>query len=356
MPKYDVQCLNLEAIRLSARVQQRVEMNMAMVGEYAESMQRDDVFPPIDVFYDGKDYWLADGFHRVEAIRKNEQHTVRATIHTGTERDALLHAASANATHGLRRSNADKRKAVTTLLEDHEEWAKWSDREIGRHVGVSHNLVSNLRHILSSDDSMDVPSQDGRTFIHPKTGQPTTMRTGNIGQPDTAAIDTEYTDLTPTSPAAPAPQPDAAAVQHGVSHVKIPQRRRRTASPPPQAITPPANEAFEYLKKWWIKAPADEQQMFLQWHWAELDDNAQAAFLMEIGVMKPWQDPRLPRRDRVKEAFRQSHGKIITISHITDITHLDSGDVSRVLVSLKKQGTIKQIRDGVYSTKMKGNA
>ena len=61
--------LDVAAIRLSARVQQRVEMNMAMVGEYAESMQRDDVFPPIDVFYDGEDYWLADGFHRVEAIR-----------------------------------------------------------------------------------------------------------------------------------------------------------------------------------------------------------------------------------------------------------------------------------------------
>jgi len=47
-------------------------------------------------------------------------------IINGTQRDAILHSVGANATHGLRRSNQDKRKAVVTLLEDNE-WCQWSD-------------------------------------------------------------------------------------------------------------------------------------------------------------------------------------------------------------------------------------
>jgi hypothetical protein len=38
----------------------------------------------------------------------------------------VLHSAGANAMHGLRRTNADKRRTVMLLLQD-EEWAAWSD-------------------------------------------------------------------------------------------------------------------------------------------------------------------------------------------------------------------------------------
>ena len=38
----------------------------------------------------------------------------------GTQRDAILWSISANATHGLRRTNEDKRRAVTRLLQDPE--------------------------------------------------------------------------------------------------------------------------------------------------------------------------------------------------------------------------------------------
>ena len=43
---------------------------------------------------------------------------------------AVRHFADDDA-HGLRRSNADKRRAVLTLL-NNEEWAKWSAREIAK--------------------------------------------------------------------------------------------------------------------------------------------------------------------------------------------------------------------------------
>nr|WP_244557034.1 hypothetical protein [Fulvimarina manganoxydans] len=100
-----------------------------------------------------------------------------ADIRQGTRRDAILHSVGANATHGMRRTNADKRRAVTRLLED-AEWAAWSDREIARRCGVSQPFVGSMRESHTDNGYQYEP----RTFIHPKTGQPTQMSTANIGR------------------------------------------------------------------------------------------------------------------------------------------------------------------------------
>jgi hypothetical protein len=68
-------------------------------------------------------------------------------VHQGTARDALLFALGSNTTHGLRRTPADKRRAVEVMLRD-EEWAKWSDREIARLCDLSHAFVSGVRREL----------------------------------------------------------------------------------------------------------------------------------------------------------------------------------------------------------------
>jgi hypothetical protein len=73
-------------------------------------------------------------------------------------RDAVLHSVGANATHGLRRTNEDKRRAVETLLND-EKWYLWSDRQIARQCQVSHSLVSKIRQELTGRN----PSQSVRT-------------------------------------------------------------------------------------------------------------------------------------------------------------------------------------------------
>jgi predicted HTH domain antitoxin len=56
----------------------------------------------------------------------------------------VLYSVGANAAHGLRRTNEDKRRAVETLIND-EEWATWSDREIARACGVSGKFVAAVR-------------------------------------------------------------------------------------------------------------------------------------------------------------------------------------------------------------------
>lgn len=83
----------------------------------------------------------------------------------GTQRDAIPYSVSANSKHGLRRTNADKRKAVLTLLND-EEWSEWSDREIARRCEVSNRVVSNYREesTVNRSQSGKGKAADGRTI------------------------------------------------------------------------------------------------------------------------------------------------------------------------------------------------
>lgn len=136
--------LNLNAIRIDGGTQSRVEINMEVVGDYAEAIKSGIEFPAVVVFHDGADYWLADGFHRYHAHKQAGKASIGAEVHNGTQRDAVLHSLGANGTHGLRRTNADKRKAVAAMLAD-AEWSQWSDRKIAEACGVGHPMVAAMR-------------------------------------------------------------------------------------------------------------------------------------------------------------------------------------------------------------------
>ena len=127
--------------------QMRVEMKPDVVREYADDMAAGAILPPVVVYHDGTDYWLADGFHRVEAARKLERETIDAEVLEGDERQAILHGCGSNASHGLRRTQADKRRAVERLLRD-EEWGKWSNRKIAEVARVDHKTVATVRREL----------------------------------------------------------------------------------------------------------------------------------------------------------------------------------------------------------------
>src|SRR5204863_6394655 len=124
--------------------QARVGLDAGTVDDYATALAFGETFPPIVVFFDGADHWTADGFHRLAAARRAHVETLDAEVIVGTKRDALLYAVGANASHGLRRTNADKRRAVGLLLAD-AEWRAWSDREIARRCAVDHRFVADVR-------------------------------------------------------------------------------------------------------------------------------------------------------------------------------------------------------------------
>ncbi|MBW4677069.1 MAG: ParB N-terminal domain-containing protein [Desmonostoc geniculatum HA4340-LM1] len=141
--------LEISLILTDGGTQSRASLNQELIDEYAEAMTTGANFLPVTVFYDGTNYWLADGFHRLEATKKIGSSTIAVEIRQGTRRDAVLYSVGANATHGLRRSNADKRRAVLTLFND-LEWSQWSNNEIAKQCGVAEWLVRKLKEELSS--------------------------------------------------------------------------------------------------------------------------------------------------------------------------------------------------------------
>lgn len=139
--------IKISEIIADPKLQSRQGMDSAVVAEYAEAMRGGAVFPPIVVFAAADIVWsyvLADGFHRHAATVEAGFSEIEAEVRIGGRREALLYSLGANASHGLRRTNEDKRKAVETLLLD-PEWAKWSDREIARHANVSAPMVGKIR-------------------------------------------------------------------------------------------------------------------------------------------------------------------------------------------------------------------
>ena len=161
----------LHAIRIDGGTQPRTEIHEATVAEYAEAMRQGVNLPPLVLFFDGAELWLADGFHRYHACQKLGLVATGAEIHNGTRRDAVLYAVGANATHGLQRTNADKRRAVKMLLDD-PEWAEWSDREIARICQVSASLVDSVRQSSLLENAVSEPAQRTYTTKH---GTQTTM-------------------------------------------------------------------------------------------------------------------------------------------------------------------------------------
>lgn len=104
-------------------IQTRAATDAATIDEYAEAAQRGAKFPPVSVVSDATrgTLWLWDGTHRVEAARKIGKSRIRADVAEGTYADALRLALCANATHGLRRSNADKRKTLEMAWQNRRE-------------------------------------------------------------------------------------------------------------------------------------------------------------------------------------------------------------------------------------------
>lgn len=101
-------------------LQTRVGISAEAVDDYAEALKAKAKLPPAVVFCDGSKYYLADGFHRVEAALRAGHPTIKAEIHKGGFVDALKYALGANAAHGLRRTNADKQRALEIAWENRE--------------------------------------------------------------------------------------------------------------------------------------------------------------------------------------------------------------------------------------------
>lgn len=147
--------LLISDIRIDSQVQQRDDrLSTVLVSDYAVDIVSWLPTCPVVVFHQPADsgaaalvpdrFWLSDGFYRVAAAIQAGLNAVPCVVHLGGRRDAILHACGANARYGVRRTSADKRRAIKTLLSD-IEWSLWSDRVIAERVGCHHDLVGSVR-------------------------------------------------------------------------------------------------------------------------------------------------------------------------------------------------------------------
>lgn len=150
--------VSLASIVIDERFQTRAAMDQGAIEDYVDAIRVAGrwPFPPIRIV----SQFLVDGFHRVKAakrvaadsetaaeLRKSLQSVPCERVTVDLTSDdvpdlALQHALAANHAHGLRPSNADKRRAVELAL---DRWPDRSDREIAKLTGTSHPFVGIVR-------------------------------------------------------------------------------------------------------------------------------------------------------------------------------------------------------------------
>ena len=169
--------LRLDQIRIDGGTQPRVEIDQAVVDDYAALYEGGTHLPPVIVFYDGATFWLADGFHRFWATQKARRDAILAEVHQGTKRDAQWYSFGANANHGLRRTQADVGHILKRIFSD-EKWSTASIPEISEHTGIPKSTVHDHRQRhLSGSGKIDAGEREVA-----RSGKTYKMNTANIGR------------------------------------------------------------------------------------------------------------------------------------------------------------------------------
>lgn len=158
------QSLKLSLIRCDSGTQTRCYTNEDSVAEYAERMLEGDKFPPVDVFFDGTEYHLGDGFHRVMGANRNEFKDILANVHKGTAIDAIWFGIGANKTNGVKRSSGDVRKSIEIAL---TKFPEKTQEQISQQVGCSRDYVSKVQKELVTNHKLTLPAtrkgKDGKS-------------------------------------------------------------------------------------------------------------------------------------------------------------------------------------------------
>ena len=156
--------LRLDQIEVDQRIQARAKLDEDTLADYVAAIERGDKLPAVTVFHDGRRYWLASGFHRVEATRRAGKKEIAVEVERGDRQAALWHSLGANRTNGLRLTREDKARAVKLALELHPDM---SDRAIAAHVGCDHKTVA--KHRGEPGSRGEFPTCQERTGLDGKT-------------------------------------------------------------------------------------------------------------------------------------------------------------------------------------------
>jgi hypothetical protein len=184
--------LAIEKIRRDPRTQPRNHIDHDVAHRYRDAMDEGDQFPPVTVFFDGTDYWLADGWHRLQAAMLLDWTEIEVEVREGGLRDAEWHSFSVNATHGYPRGPRDAERILHRIFRD-PEWSTKGLREISRHTSIP--LTSVHRH--HGKVAASVPVEQIKPAVREVTrgGSTFPMNTENIGAKPAVEPVWQQTDL-----------------------------------------------------------------------------------------------------------------------------------------------------------------
>ncbi|MEU4427938.1 helix-turn-helix domain-containing protein [Actinoplanes sp. NPDC024001] len=114
--------------------------------------------PPIVVHRDT--LRVIDGMHRLRAAKLRGDEQIEVSFFDGTEQEAFVLAVTANTTHGLPLSLADRTRATERIIVSQPTW---SDRAIAAAVGIGARTVGNIRRRMQDEVGVEpVTARTGR--------------------------------------------------------------------------------------------------------------------------------------------------------------------------------------------------
>ena len=169
--------IEISRIKTDGGTQPRVSTHQETVAEYREAYKAGIKMPPVTLFLTAQiTGWLMDST-ALGGKRSRSDGDLRGNPSGNAARCDLVFAVGEQQA-GLRRTNADKRKAVQTLLDD-PEWARWSDHEVARRCAVSANFVGDVRKSICNP-IIDSDQETARTVQ--RNGTTYEQKTANIGK------------------------------------------------------------------------------------------------------------------------------------------------------------------------------
>lgn len=157
--------------------------NSEIVIEYAEAYECGLITAPLDVFRERgtERYIVADGEHRLLALRRAGIETVECRLHEGDEIAALDFAISCNQSHGLRRTKADKYHAFCQIMETPALRAKYrTDTELSEKIGVSLRTIARFKADWRNSEGGDARVREKKEQAKEKAAKHTSLPKANL--------------------------------------------------------------------------------------------------------------------------------------------------------------------------------
>ena len=199
--------ISIDKIRMDGGTQVRVMLDDDLIKRYACLMADEQDLDPILLYFDGEQYWLVDGFHRVGAARELGKSTIPAIVKQRSQAQAVWDSLTANGRHGKQLTPADRIAAIKKALRIHPEY---TDRRIAKELMVDNKTVAKYRKELEAVEEIpqqaDRQGSDGDTYKAKKsTSQEPSKK---APQPTSGATQSEAADDIPSEPtAAESPKP-----------------------------------------------------------------------------------------------------------------------------------------------------